>query len=94
MTVSPVCAFPRICGRGSTSVDLHHSIRDGGMHDDNVPIDGNENTTCETFMFCFRIPTSFASEKIGQILRLEYSTQAVLIRKAGIEYRTLYSVYA
>ena len=64
------------------------------MHDGNVPIDGNENETYETLIFGCRIPTSSASEKTVHILRLEYSTQAVLIRKAGTEYRTIYSVHA
>ena len=54
----------------------------------------NQNATCETVTFSCRIPTSFAKEKIGYILRLEYSTQAGLIYKAGMEYRTLYSIYA
>ncbi len=80
--------------RSNMLVDLYHNTSDGvGMTAMSQSM-GNMNVTCETLIFFCRIPTSFASEKIGQILRLEYSTQAALIRKAGIEYRTLYSVYA
>ncbi len=53
----------------------------------------NENETRAALEFGCRIPTSFASEKIGHFLRLEYLTQAVIIRKAGVEYRTLYRVF-
>ena len=55
------------------------------MHNGNVSIDGNENATCETLIFGCRILTSLASEKIVHILRLEYSTRAVLILEAGME---------
>ena len=40
------------------------------------------------------ILTNLASEKIEPHPRLEYSTQAVLILEAGMEYRTRRSVYA
>ena len=53
----------------------------------------DEDATHETLNYGCRIPASFASEKIGHILRREHSTQAFLISKAGMENRTLYRVY-
>ena len=85
MTASPVCTFPRICRRGSSCSLTSTTINtnDGGC---TTPISQsmeNENETYDTLVFGCRIPTCFASEKIDHILRLECSTQAVLIRKQG-----------
>ena len=75
-------------------LDLYRDTRDGGCPTAMSQSMENENATCETSIFVCRILTSLASEKYVHILRLEYSTRAVLILEAEMEWSTRHSVYA
>ena len=69
-------------------LDPDHNIGDGACTTAMAQSMENENATCETLNLGCRIPSSFPSEKIGHIVRLE---EAVLIHEVSMEYRTLYS---
>ena len=74
--------------------DLHRNTRDRGCPTAMFQSMENENTTCKTLMFGCGILASLTSEKNGHILRLEYSTRAVLILEAGMESCARHGVYA
>ena len=82
MTASLVCTFPRMWLRFNMQSDLYHNTSDGGCTTATSQSMENENATYKTLIL---IVAGLASEEIVHNLRLEFSTQVVLILEAGMD---------